>query len=80
MCKGREISAYLTGEARGFGNMRCRPWCILYNVRQEKGDGGGLKLRCDSDANDDEEEQQEEAISYTNTPSFAAREHASSLT
>jgi len=30
-------------------------------------------LRCDSDANDDEEEQQEEAISYTNTPSFAAR-------
>ena len=45
----------------------------------EKGNGGGLKLRCDSDANDDEEEQQEEAISYTNTPSFAAREHASSL-
>jgi hypothetical protein len=39
-----------------------------------------LKLRCDSDANNNEEEQQEEAISYTNTPSFAAREHASSLT
>jgi hypothetical protein len=50
-------------------------------VRQEKGDGGGLKqLRCDSDANDNEEKQQEEAISYTNTPSFAAREHASSPT
>jgi hypothetical protein len=49
-------------------------------VRQEKGDGGGPKLRCDSDANDDEEEQQEESISYTNTLSFAAREHASSLT
>jgi len=48
-------------------------------MRQEKGDGGGPKLRCDSDANDDEE-QQEETISYTNTPSFAAREHASSLT
>ena len=50
-------------------------------MRQEKGDGGGLKqLRCDSDANDNEEKQQEEAISYTNTPSFAAREHASSPT
>jgi len=23
----------------------------------EKGNGGGLKLRCDSDANDDEKEQ-----------------------
>jgi hypothetical protein len=40
----------------------------------------GQKLRCDSDANDDEEEQQEEDISCTNAPSFAAREHASSLT
>ena len=78
MC--REIGAYLTGDARGFGNKRCRSWCILYSVRQEKGDGGGPKLRCNSDANDDEEEQQEEAISYTNTPSFAAREYASSLT
>ena len=49
-------------------------------MRQEKGDGGGPKLRCDSDANDDEEEQQKEDISRTNAPSFAAREHASSLT
>ena len=38
----------------------------------------GQKLRCDSDANDDEE-QQEEDISCTNAPSFAVREHASSL-
>ena len=67
-------------ETKGYGNKRCRSWCILYKVRQEKGDGGGPKLRCDSDANDDDEEQQEEPISYTNTPSFAAREHASSLT
>jgi len=49
-------------------------------VRQEKGGWRRAKRRCDSDANDEEEEQQEEAISYTNTPSFAAREHASSLT
>ena len=48
-------------------------------MRQEKGDGGGLKLRYNSDANNNKEEQQEEPISYTNTPSFAAREHASSL-
>jgi hypothetical protein len=52
---------------------------MLYNVRQEKGDGGGRKGRCDSDANDNEH-QQEEEISCTNAPSFAAREHASSLT
>ena len=49
-------------------------------MRQEKGDGGGPKLRCDSDANDDDEEQQEGEISYTNAPSFAARMHASLLT
>jgi hypothetical protein len=42
MC--REIGAYLTGEARVFGNKKCKCWCILYNVRQEKGDGGGLKI------------------------------------
>ena len=60
-------------------NKRCKNWCMLYNVRQEKGDGGGRKGRCDSDANDDEE-QQEEEISCTNAPSFAAREHAPSLT
>jgi len=47
---------------------------------RRKGMAAGQKLRYDSDANDDKEEQQEEAISYTNTPSFAAREHASSLT
>jgi hypothetical protein len=48
-------------------------------MRQEKGGWRRAKRHCDSDANDDEEEQQEEAISYTNTPSFAAREHASRL-
>jgi hypothetical protein len=42
MCK--EIGAYLTGEARVFGNKRCRCWCILYNVREEKGDDGGPKI------------------------------------
>jgi hypothetical protein len=42
MC--REIGAYLIGEARVLGNKRCRYWCILYNVRQEKGDGGGLEI------------------------------------
>jgi len=42
-----------------------------------EGDEGGQK-DCDSDAIDDKEEQEEE-ISSTNTPSFAARAHASLL-
>ena len=60
-------------------NKRCKSWCLLYNVRQEKRGRRRVKRRCDSDAND-EEEQQEEEISCINAPSFAAREHASWLT
>ena len=77
MCK--EISAYLTGKA-GFSETRgvdVGVYFIMWGKR--KGDGGRLRLRYDSEANDNKEEQQEEAISYTNTPSFAAREHALSL-
>ena len=54
---------------------------LVYTLQCEGGERGWRRAKncCDSDANDDEE-QQEEAISYTNTPSFAAREHASSPT
>jgi hypothetical protein len=46
---------------------------------KRKGDSGGLKLRYNSDANNNKEEQQKEAISYINTLLFAAREYALSL-
>jgi hypothetical protein len=48
-------------------------------VRQEKGDSSMLKLRYDSNANNNKEEQQEKAIFYTNTLLFTAWEHALSL-
>ena len=57
-------------ETRGVDNS---VYFIMWGKR--KGDSSGLKLHCDSDANNNEEKKQE-AISYTNTLSFAAREHA----
>ena len=68
----KEISAYLISKAR-FLEIRGIDVSVYFIIwGKRKGDGRGLKLRYDSNANNNKEEQQEEAISYTNTPSFAA--------
>ena len=51
----------------------------MYTLQYEAGERGRrrAKKRCDSDGNNNDGEQQEGEISYINTLSFAAQEHAS---